>query len=120
MLRVAMSDKTFQPARVSGRPALVGKCIHCRTKLAISVDGDPISAASIEHIVPRCHGGTNDLENLAIACQRCNAEKGYRHDVQHASDPKLLALIETLKRRRHERRRDPDEDARVPSPARRG
>ncbi len=33
-------------------------------------------AASIEHIIPRIKGGTDDLENLACACLCCN--KGRR------------------------------------------
>jgi 5-methylcytosine-specific restriction endonuclease McrA len=33
-------------------------------------------ATSLEHIVPTQHGGTNDVENLATACWRCNALKG--------------------------------------------
>ena len=30
----------------------------------------------VEHIVARKHGGTDDLENLCIACERCNLFKG--------------------------------------------
>lgn len=30
----------------------------------------------VEHIVSRQHGGTTDLENLALACGRCNRHKG--------------------------------------------
>ena len=30
----------------------------------------------LEHIRPRCHGGTTSLRNLAWACSRCNAFKG--------------------------------------------
>jgi HNH endonuclease len=33
---------------------------------------------SIEHTIPRSKGGTNDLENLAIACQSYNNSK-YTH-----------------------------------------
>jgi 5-methylcytosine-specific restriction endonuclease McrA len=33
-------------------------------------------ATSLEHIVPPRHGGSNDFENLATACWRCNALKG--------------------------------------------
>lgn len=29
----------------------------------------------IEHIVPRHHGGTDDLSNLAFSCVTCNAHK---------------------------------------------
>ena len=30
----------------------------------------------IEHIVARQHGGSDDIENLALACHRCNLHKG--------------------------------------------
>jgi 5-methylcytosine-specific restriction endonuclease McrA len=30
----------------------------------------------IEHIVARKHGGANVMENLALACHRCNLHKG--------------------------------------------
>jgi HNH endonuclease len=30
----------------------------------------------VEHIVSRQHGGLDDIENLALACQRCNLRKG--------------------------------------------
>ena len=30
----------------------------------------------IEHIVARQHGGSDDVENLALACHRCNLHKG--------------------------------------------
>ena len=30
----------------------------------------------IEHIVAKQHGGRDDIENLALACHRCNLRKG--------------------------------------------
>ena len=30
----------------------------------------------MEHIVAKQHGGTDDVENLALACHRCNLRKG--------------------------------------------
>jgi hypothetical protein len=30
----------------------------------------------VEHIVARQHGGSEDAENLALACHRCNLHKG--------------------------------------------
>ena len=35
-----------------------------------------LSSPHIEHIVARQHGGTDSEENLALACDRCNAYKG--------------------------------------------
>jgi hypothetical protein len=39
---------------------------------------------SVEHIVPVSAGGSNDLDNLALACQGCNA---YKSDRLLAMDP---------------------------------
>jgi len=30
----------------------------------------------VEHIVAKSHGGSDDLGNLALSCQRCNLRKG--------------------------------------------
>lgn len=44
----------------------------------VDLNGDPISRATLEHIIPRTHGGTDALENLGLACARCNQGKGSR------------------------------------------
>lgn len=33
---------------------------------------------SIDHVVPRIQGGSNELENLVVACRSCNSRKGGR------------------------------------------
>jgi hypothetical protein len=47
------------------------RCEYCR--ISAGVDAANLQ---IEHIVPRQHGGATALENLALACQRCNSHKG--------------------------------------------
>lgn len=37
-------------------------------------------AIEVDHIVPRKHGGQNDLTNLQALCFKCNANKGARDD----------------------------------------
>lgn len=107
LLAILATDRTFERMLVRGREVWSGKCIHCNTRLNIALDGTPISRATIEHIVPRNHGGTDALENLAIACARCNHEKGRRHDVRGSADPRLQMLIERLQQRRLKRWREP-------------
>lgn len=46
------------------------RCYLCHAALSRSLQ--------VEHIIPRIHGGTNALENLALACQSCNCSKGDR------------------------------------------
>lgn len=36
---------------------------------------DP-AAPTFEHVVPRSKGGLDEIDNLAIACRRCNGERG--------------------------------------------
>jgi 5-methylcytosine-specific restriction endonuclease McrA len=115
LLWIAATDATFDRIALRGQPALCGKCIHCGSRHTILLDGTPVSDATIEHIVPRNHGGTDDLENLAIACARCNGEKGIRHDARPRLDEKLQALIAQLQGRRRERLREPPEGLPLPT-----
>ena len=105
LLEVAASDRSFEPKELDGERVLEGKCIHCQKKLVLREDGTPLNGATLEHIVPKNHGGGEELENLAIACARCNSEKGLRHDHKRADDPKLRAVIERLQERRRKRLR---------------
>lgn len=36
----------------------------------------PLAPLQIEHVIPVKHGGTDDIENLALACIDCNLRKG--------------------------------------------
>jgi hypothetical protein len=45
-------------------------CEYCQSQLKFSAD-----SFSVEHIVPRSRGGSDDMSNLALACQRCNNAK---------------------------------------------
>ena len=108
ILQIVATDSTFELVRDDGERAWRGKCLHCRRALWIDVDGTPISEATIEHIQPRNHGGSDELRNLALACARCNHQKGVRHDNKRAQDPRRLELVELLRLERERRWRDPD------------
>src|SRR5437016_12182514 len=47
-------------------------CEYCR----LHQDDSPLAALHVEHIVPKIHGGPDDLDNLALACIDCNLHKG--------------------------------------------
>lgn len=59
------------------------RCCHCgvRTNEA----GAPKQQPTWEHIIPRCIGGSNEYENLAMACLRCNNARG--HDMNWRYEP---------------------------------
>jgi hypothetical protein len=62
-----------------------GMCWYCGSDTVSSPEA--MSQASIDHQIPVALGGTDDLENLVLACRECNSEKGaktadeYRHYV---------------------------------------
>ena len=106
ILAIVATDATFEPARQGDATVWVGKCIHCGRALSIASDGTPISEATIEHIWPRNHGGDDELANLALACSRCNREKGGRHDGRHRRDTRLGEIVDALRVKRRERWRE--------------
>lgn len=52
----------------------------------------------VEHILPKKHGGTDDLDNLALACIDCNLHKGSN---VAGYDPQTGELTELFHPRRH-------------------
>lgn len=109
ILSIVRSDRTFSRVVARDREVWAGKCIHCKGHLYVGLDGKPVSRATVEHILPKTHGGTDDLENVALACARCNHQKGCRLDNRARDDPELLSMIARLRERRRERWRDPEE-----------
>jgi hypothetical protein len=47
------------------------RCEYCRLR-----QEDSELAHHVEHIVAKQHGGSDDPNNLALACHRCNLHKG--------------------------------------------
>ena len=47
-------------------------CKYCH----LHQDDSPWAALHVEHVIPKVHGGTDDVENLALACIDCNLHKG--------------------------------------------
>jgi 5-methylcytosine-specific restriction endonuclease McrA len=100
MIAVAESDSECRLQRVRGQRAWIGRCIHCRRRLVVPLDPREPASATLEHIVPRTHGGSDALDNLALACPSCNHEKGRRLDHRALNDPTLQAVIARLLARR--------------------
>ena len=48
------------------------RCEYC----GLHQDDSPLATLHVEHIIPKVHGGSDELENLALACIDCNLHKG--------------------------------------------
>src|ERR1039458_8287550 len=48
------------------------RCEYCQ----LHQDDSPLAALHVEHVIPKMHGGTDALDNLALACIDCNLHKG--------------------------------------------
>ncbi len=107
ILAIVATDATYERAELRGQSVWVGKCLHCNSKLMVSAEGEPLGPVTIEHILPRAHGGTDEPENLALACARCNFQKGFRHDVKRKGDARAAEVVAFLLERRRARWRNP-------------
>lgn len=60
------------------------RCWMCGDELLLRRDqcGHPLYA-TLDHVVPRAHGGSSEIENLRLACRSCNNRRG----CQPAHDP---------------------------------
>ena len=63
-----MDDALRQRVRSRARHA----CEYCQ----IAAKDAPFLAFQIDHVIARQHGGTDDPDNLALACLWCNLYKG--------------------------------------------
>lgn len=55
------------------------QCEYCHYPEVLST-----APLSVDHIRPRSLDGTDEFENLALACRRCNER---RHNFTHGTDP---------------------------------
>jgi hypothetical protein len=47
-----------------------GRCAYCQTQQSVAG-----SRFTVDHIIPKLLGGTDDLSNLCLACWECNLTK---------------------------------------------
>ncbi len=107
--RVALTDATF--SRVGA--TWVGKCLICNGPLRF--DARTGGGVTVEHIVPRKAGGTNDLLNLALTHAACNYEKGTHWDEpkrRRGRSKEYDYLLTKLLTKRRARWREPDASGR--------
>lgn len=74
--RLAIFRRRKQRLKAGGkidRQAVIDRdgltCYLCRKSLTDR-------SAGIDHVIPLCKGGTNDTNNLRVACRKCNSHKG--------------------------------------------
>lgn len=61
-----------ESTRVAVRRRAGNRCEYCR----LHQEDSPLARLHVEHVVPKKHGGSDDLDNLALACIDCNLHKG--------------------------------------------
>ena len=63
-------------------------CEYCRL-----YQSDAFQKHQIEHIIALKHGGSSDLDNLALACTECNFHKGTDLSTMLLPDKELIRLF---------------------------
>ncbi|MDL2409950.1 HNH endonuclease [Rhizobium calliandrae] len=65
--------------RIKLRERQNGRCCYCDVEMVISnkpLKFQPANEETLEHLERRAEGGRNNRDNIALACRRCNAERG--------------------------------------------
>lgn len=60
------------------------KCCYCRRAVYLDYDHGN-QTATLEHLRRRADGGNDHRDNLAVACHRCNSQRGSRSWVEFAT-----------------------------------
>jgi hypothetical protein len=71
------------------------RCIWCKCRVAIGARAKAghIALAHLDHIKPRCQGGSNATENLVTSCKRCNDRRGATPAVAYAKRVGALSRV---------------------------
>jgi hypothetical protein len=73
---LVVTKKTTNSKRRSLWQNANGKCHWCRCDTRL-VDDNSWDRATVDHVIPRYRGGSNDRSNLVNACNRCNNRRNY-------------------------------------------
>ena len=80
--------------RVLVRERAGNRCEYCQ----LHQDDSPLATLHVEHIIPKKHSGSDDINNLALACIDCNLHKGSNLT---GIDPETDEVTELFHPRRH-------------------
>jgi hypothetical protein len=61
------------------------RCEYCRSPERICT-----TRFTLEHVIPKSLGGTDDIENLALACRHCNER---RYNFLAGFDPETQTIV---------------------------
>jgi 5-methylcytosine-specific restriction endonuclease McrA len=53
----------------------------------------PANACTLDHLVPRAHGGSDSESNLVIACHHCNHKRGAPSESPPITETELIQLM---------------------------
>lgn len=126
-MRLSLRQKFLLAIKTDAEASLIDKvwdtrCLHCRARLQVRNDGQAMGHSTLEHVIPQAWfgeraaktlcshvgGDANDPRNLALACTRCNHDKGKSHDARGPNDIRAVEVISALLERRNARWRDID------------
>ena len=65
------------------------RCEYCQSPAEYATD-----TFAVDHIRPVSRGGTNDLDNLALACTGCNGRKYNKQDALDPAGGELVLLFD--------------------------
>ena len=124
-MRLSLRQKFLLAIKTDAEASLTDKvwdtrCLHCRARLQVRNDGQAMGHSTLEHVIPQAWFGeraaktlcsqvgddANDPRNLALACTRCNHDKGKSHDARGPNDIRAVEVISALLERRGARWRD--------------
>lgn len=80
-----MTRKRKQAVRKLLWPKQRGKCCYCKHPMVRNHQSTSRRRVTIEHLQRKCEGGTNHLDNLALACHTCNVRRGAHDWLTYAS-----------------------------------
>lgn len=53
-------------------------CAYCGIRVQCACQDGRLTPATVDHRVAQINGGSDDMGNLVLSCQRCNSSKGKR------------------------------------------
>ena len=114
-MRISLRRKFLLAVQTDAEAVLTDKvwntrCLHCRSRLQVRDDGEAMGHSTLEHVIPQAWFGAlaaknlcarvgddaDDARNLALACTRCNHDKGKSHDARGPADARALEVISAL------------------------